>query len=308
MLLGGLSAAAALAAPSFAAAAPKRRFFERIGRPIGIQLYSLGEDVQKDFAGTLKQVAAIGYRDLELPGLMGKEPAEIRRVAQGEGLFISSVHVPASGALSLRTDAQQLADMCNVLGATQLVVPMPPLPSGFKPAAGETFAQAISRVLAEGGVDMWKQLAQTLNERAAALKPYGIGVGYHNHSFEFLPIGSTTGWDILAGETDTNLVHFEADIGWLTSAGVDPIAFFKRHSGRCKQAHVKDVKRGFKPSTALGTAPTEVGSGQVDWARVLPAAYEAGVRNFYFEQEPPFTMPRIQSAAKSFAFLNALRA
>jgi sugar phosphate isomerase/epimerase len=185
---------------------------------------------------------------------------------------------------------------------------MPAFPAGFKLESGETFAQAIVRVVRAGGADRWQRLALLLNERGAALKPYGIGVGYHNHSMEFMPLGTQTGWDILAGETDPGLVHFEVDIGWLVSAGIDPVPFFQRHRGRCRQAHVKDVKRGFRPSVALETSPTEVGTGTVDWARVLPAAYEAGVRNFYFEQEPPFAMPRIQSAARSFAFLNALRA
>lgn len=307
LLAGTFGAAASLALPA-SARAVARPFFERIGRPIGLQLYALGDAPRKDLEGTLKRVATIGYRDIEMPGLLGRSPADIRRAADAAGVGVSSVHTGLTGDLSIRNDPQQIADVLGALGAKQVVVPMFPFPAGFKPQPGEDFAAAITRMVTSSGVDMWKQLAQLLNERAAALKPHGIAVGYHNHSVEFMRFGSRTGWDLLARETDPALVHFEVDIGWVVSAGLDPVAFLKRHSGRVRQAHVKDVKRGFKPSTALRTDPTEVGSGGVDWARVLPAAYAAGVRNFYVEQEPPFTMDRMDAAAKSFAYLRQLRA
>lgn len=305
LLLGSIGAAATLAVP---AAAAKRHFFERIGRPIGLQLYALGDEAQKDLAGTFKQVAAIGYRDIELPGLMGRGAAELRGYADAAGLAITSVHAGTAGSFSIRSEPQQIADVLGTLGARQIVVPMFPFPKGFRLLPGEDFPAAITRTIAQGGTDMWKQLAALLNERAALLKPHGIAVGYHNHSLEFRPVDKRTGWEIIADETDPALVHFEADIGWIVSAGVDPVAFFKRYKGRCRQVHVKDVKRGFKPSTAMVTAPIEVGAGGIDWARVLPAAHAAGVRNFYVEQEPPFTMSRIEAAAKSHAFLAQLRA
>lgn len=308
LLAGTLGAAASLALPACAHGSSGKRFFERIGRPIGLQLYALGDAPQKDLEGTLKQVAAIGYRDIEMPGLLGRKPADIRRAADAAGVAISSVHAPPAGSFSIRSDAQQLADIFGTLGATQLVVPMFPMPPGLKLLPGEGFAEAITRSIKAAGEDMWKQLAQLLNERAAALKPHGIAVGYHNHSIEFMELGQRTGWEILAEETDPALIHFEADVGWLVSAGLDPVAFFRRYSGRVRQLHVKDVKPGFKPTTAMKTDPTEVGSGQVNWARVLPAAYAAGARHFYVEQEPPFAIPRMDAAAKSFAYLAQLRA
>lgn len=306
LLTGAFGAAASLALP--AAATARRRFFERIGRPIGVQLYALGEDAQKDLGGTLTQLAAIGYRDIELPGLMGRKPDEIRRLADAAGMEISSIHTGTAGAFSIRSDPQQVADTLGVLGAKQVVVPMFALPTGFKFQAGVSPAVQIANAIKGAGSDLWVQLAELLNERAALLKPHGIAVGYHNHSAEFAPVEKSSGWEILAARTDPGLVHFEVDIGWVASAGLDPAAFLRKYSGRCRQVHVKDVKRGFKPSTAMETAPAEVGSGSVDWAHVLPAAYAAGVRNFYFEQEPPFTMTRMEAAAKSYAYLSQLRA
>lgn len=308
MLAGAFTAGAALALPACVTRPDTRAFFDRKSLPIGIQLYALGDEPQKDLEGTLKKVAAIGFRDIEMPGLLGREPADVRRAADAAGVAISSVHIGTTGDLSVRTDPQRLADVLGVLGARQAVVPMFPMPSGFKLLPGENLATAFARAVKEGGEKMWTDLAALLNERGASLKAHGIALGYHNHSVEFMQVGERTAWEILADETDPALVHFEADVGWIVSAGVDPLAFFKRYSGRVRQLHVKDVKAGLVPNTAMRTDPTEVGSGTVDWARVLPAAYAAGARHFYYEQEPPFAIPRIEAAAKSYAFLAQLRA
>lgn len=308
-LLGGaFGAAAFLADPASARQCAEPSFFKRISRPIGLQLYTLGDEPRTDLEGTLRRVAAIGFRDIELPSLLGFEPAAIRKAADSAGLTISSMHIPASGDLSIGSSIQRLVDLFGAIGAKQLVVPMFPIPAGFKVLPGESLSAALVRAVQAQGHDMWRSLADVLNARATLLRPHRIKVGYHNHSIEFMPIGTRTGWDILASATDPRLIHFEADIGWLTSAGVDPIGFLKTHEGRVRQVHVKDVQRGFKPTTAMRTSPTEVGSGSVDWSRVLPAAYEAGVRNFYVEQEPPFAFPRMVSATRSFEFLAKLRA
>ena len=119
-------------------------------------------------------------------------------------------------------------------------------------------------------------------------------------------MGDTTGWDILASRTDPALVFFEVDTGWVSAAGLDPAPFLRRHRGRVRWLHVKDVRPTTQANFALAMDPTEVGSGRIDWKRVLPAAAAAGVRHFYVEQEPPFTIPRIDAAAKSYGFLRAL--
>lgn len=308
LLKGSLTAGAALALPGCMMRADTRGFFERKGLPIGIQLYALGDEAKTDLAGTLKKVAAIGFREIEISGLLGRDPGAVRRIADDTGLTISSVHLGATGDFSVHTDPQRLADAFAILGARYAVLSMFPIPKGFKVLKGEDVAAAFTRTAQEGGEKMWTDLAQLLNERGALLKAHGISLGYHNHNVEFMQVGQRTAWEIIAQETDPDLVHFEADVGWIASAGIDPIAFFKRYSGRIRQLHVKDVKAGLAPNTILRTDPTEVGSGTVDWARVIPAAYDAGARHFYFEQEPPFAIPRIEAAAKSYSFLAQLRA
>lgn len=290
-----------------------RTFFNRKALPIGLQLYSLGDEPSKDLGGTLARVAGMGYRDIELPSLLGKTAAELKTAADKVGLKYSCLHLPISplfggSGLSLADPAQQVADAAHALGIKNIVVPIQLIPEGFMPKPGESFQTAIANAMAAAGADIWKRTAAALNEKAAALKPHGIKLGYHNHNIEFAPVGDTTGWGILMREIDPTLVSLELDIGWIAAAGLDPVAFLGKHKGRVRQLHVKDVKATTKTNFALGMDPTQIGDGKLDWAKILPAAYKAGVRNFYVEQEPPFAMPRMDAIKRSYDYLVALKA
>jgi sugar phosphate isomerase/epimerase len=312
-LLTGLAATAMTLAASQTAEAARRPFFARTGKRLGLQLYSLGDEAGKDLAATFASVAAIGYRDIELPQLYGKTPIEMRALADRAGLSLTSLHLPAmamggAGALSLLSDTQRVVDDLGVLGITGAVAPIAPFPAAFRPGPGENPMAALARMFVEAGADGWKRTAALLNEKAAALKPHGIQVGYHNHNIEFAPIGGTTGWDILVKETDPALVKFEIDVGWIAAAGLDPVAFLNRHRDRLRWLHAKDIKPSTKANFALSMDPTEAGAGKQDWARILPAAHRAGVEHFYVEQEPPFTIFRIEAARRSWNFLSQVRA
>lgn len=292
------------------AAAARRPFFARVGLPIGLQIYTLGAVADVD--ATFAEVARIGYREIELPNLLGKQPRELAAAAARAGLKIGSVHVPlaaaAGGALTFGAAPAQIAEMLGTLGARWAVTPLLQLPANLRPLPGEDFPKAIARSVAAEGDRIWKQTAAQLNEKAAALRPLGINVAYHNHNVEFAPVGNTTGWDILVRETDPRLVSFEVDLGWVVAGGRDPLAFLRQHRGRIKLVHVKDVAAGSEKNFAISMKPTEVGFGTLPWAQLLPAAYEAGARHFYVEQEPPFAIPRIEAARKSYGFLANLRA
>lgn len=296
-----------------AMAAGRRGFFERIGKPIGLQIYTLGDEAGKDIDATFARVAKIGFRDLELPSLLGKKPSELKAAADRAGLRLSSIHLPLQGmpggsGLSLMSAPQKIADDMGALGIFQGVAPIAPFPPNFRPQQGEDMKAAIGRSFAAAGKAHWQRTAATLNERASALRPFGIVVGYHNHNIEFAPVDGTTGWDVLVAETDPGMVHFEVDIGWVSAGGLDPVAFLRKYAGRCRWMHIKDVKASTQTNFVLSMDPTEVGSGRLDWARILPAARAAGVEHFYLEQEPPFTMSRIEAAAKGFDFLSHLKA
>ncbi len=320
-MLGALTATAMTAAlPSAADAARRRRFFQRIGRPMGLQLYTLGDEPKADLDATFARVAQLGYRDIELPELYGRTPAQVRAAADRAGLAISSLHVQGEdmfkrGGLSLSSELAVLTDTLGPLGASQAVMPIMLFPEGLRFKSMETFGTDMLAALTAAGPDHWKRTAALLNDRAAALKPHGIAVGYHNHNLEFALVGpetaepgGDTGWTILARETDPALVHFEVDTGWVAAAGGDPVAFLQRHRGRVRQLHVKDLKPSTRTNFTIAMDPAEVGAGKLDWARILPAAYDAGVRHFYVEQEPPFAIPRMDAAARAAAYLAKLRA
>ena len=113
---------------------------------------------------------------------------------------------------------------------------------------------------------------------------------------------------IICGGIYPALVTFEMDVGWVVAAGADPMTLIHHHKGRFRLMHVKDVKATTQANYALKMDPTEVGSGKIDWAKLLPGAYAAGVRGFYVEQEPPFAFPRIEAARISHDFLARVKA
>lgn len=291
-----LSAMTATVAGSALAATPRKPFFAAHDIPIGLELYTVGPDAQKDLDGTLKQVAAIGYRTVEIAGLYGHSPAEFRAALDRAGLKAPVAHIQAKGSFSFADEPGKLAADLKTLGVETAVLPMFPIPDRFGGSkAGEGLVAYLKRVAEGLTADDWKSTAALLNEKAAALKPYGLRVGYHNHNIEFAPVGGTTGFDMLVGATDPKLVTFEVDIGWVAASGTDPYVFLARHKGRVSMMHVKDLK-AVKPNFAFQMDPAEIGSGVLDWKRLLPAAWDAGVRQFYVEQEPPFTRPRLEAA------------
>ncbi len=286
-----------------------KSFFQRANLPIGLQIYTLGPEAGRDVDATFAQVAQIGYREIELPNLLGRRPDELSAAARRAGLTISSMHLPlvamgGPGGLSLASEPSRIAEALGTLGAKWAVAPLLMLPAGFSPQKGESFEAAISRAVVAAGEDIWKKSADQLNRSAAALKPLGIKVGYHNHNLEFAPIGPTNGWEILWRETQPELVSFEIDLGWVATAGLDPAHFLEQANGRVHLLHVKDVSADNPRNFGITMKPADVGSGVIDWKQVLPAAHRAGVRHFLVEQEPPFATTRMNAARRAYEFLS----
>jgi sugar phosphate isomerase/epimerase len=297
-----------------AKAAPRREttFFRAHGLNIGLQIYTLGDIATKDPDAAFALVAQIGYREIELPNLLGRSPQEIRAAADRAGLSIVSLHVPllrgGAGAMQQANSPAKIADQLGTLGAKWAVAPLLVLPEGFRMQPGETMPVAISRNVKAAGKDIWKATAGLLNERAAALKPSGIGVAYHNHNLEFAPVETTTGWEILTQETDKALVFFEVDIGWVAAGGRDPVALLDGIRGRAALFHVKDIGQGNTVNYDIAMPCVDMGAGVMPLDRILPAAYRAGVRHFFVEQEPPFAVSREASTKRAFEVLSQIKA
>ncbi len=313
-LFGGAAAFVALGSGAGAYARARQGFFQRIGRPIGLQLYTLsGSGGLKDIDGVFAQIAEAGYRELELPGLLGRKPAELRASADKAGLRFTSIHLLPPGmvpptSFSISSEPQLVADMLGTLGAVAAVIPIMPLPPGSRPEKGEGFTAMLSRIMTQAGPDPWERMADDFNRIGSGLRPFGITLGYHNHNVEFTPVGKTTGWEILVEKTDPRFVSFEVDLGWVTAAGLDPADFLRKHKGRVRWVHVKDVMASTKPNFAFKMDPANVGAGSIRWAEVLRAAEAAGVAHYYVEQEPPFPGERMDSVRAAFSFLSQLKA
>ncbi|HEY6620019.1 MAG TPA: sugar phosphate isomerase/epimerase [Steroidobacteraceae bacterium] len=303
LTIGTLLGARALGAPH------TRPFFRRTGLPIGLQLYTVGDDLQRDFAGTLAAVAKIGYQTVELAGLADHTVEDWHQALDRVRLKCPSIHVPPHSKTGANLDGLgTLAQAAHTLGIGTIVCPMFNIPERFSltPLAGESGAKMAARLAAAMTLDDWKWNADYLNKKAAQLKPYGLRFAYHNHNVEFAPVAGSTGLDQLIIGTDPALVTFEMDAGWVVAAGADPAALLAAHPGRFSAMHVKDVKASTRPNFSFEQDPCEVGQGIIDWQTLLVKAYLANVRQFYVEQEPPFSKSRLESVAISFNYLNSL--
>ena len=272
--------------------------------PTGIQLYTVNADLEKDPAGTLKKIGAIGYTEVETAGLPKISASQFRNFINEAGLRVPSAHLMFG-----MQDTAKLLDDAAALGVTYVVSSVLLAKPPAKADMGG-FLQAINALTA----DDFKKTAAMANEIAQKAKAAGFQYAYHNHNFEFRDLGAgQTGYDILLRETDPSLVKFEADTGWMRVAGVDPVAFLTRYPERYVMLHIKDFKNLTKPVTSLmgpdAPAPTELGRGSVDLKPIIEAGRKAGIRHMFVEQEPPFKeMPALEAAQVDYTCLHSLLA
>jgi sugar phosphate isomerase/epimerase len=287
-------------------------WFARRHLPIGLQLYTVGDSARRDFDATLAKVAQIGYRAIELAGYHGQPLEVLRASSKRHGVKYTSIHVGATarpGEPGLDQDLPKLAADLHALGVTDVVMPMFQIPERFgAPGASEGFVPYLQRVSQGLTRDDWQRTADLLNDRGAKLRALGLRFGYHNHNPELAPLGDTNGLELLLAATSAEDVTFEMDVGWVSAGGGDPLALLARHPRRFQLMHVKDIYATTKTNYALQQDPAEVGAGRLDWPRLLPAAFAAGVRKFYVEQEAPFKTDRFTAIGKSFRYLTAFDA
>jgi sugar phosphate isomerase/epimerase len=270
--------AAGAAAISGISAITRRAAADPIGLPIGLQLYTVRQQAAKDFEGTLKEVAAIGYQEVELYSFFGLKAAEVRRALEGAGLKCVSAHF---GVPALRDGLDANIENAKELGLQFMICPFPGVADSDRlKAGGASFTDSLT-------LDDWKWNADLFNRVAERAKSAGLRFGYHNHHIEFREFGGVTAFAELLRQTDPDLVTIELDCGWVKVAGLDPAEFIAKHASRIGLLHVKDVKAGPAPSTRFGSAVSfaEVGRGSIHWPAVFEAAKKAGVRRYYVEQD-----------------------
>ena len=262
-------------APSFGCVAQKKA--------VGLQLYSLRDELPKDVKGTIEKVAKAGFTEVETYGFSikdqfwGLSPAEFKKILDANGLKAVSGHY--SYLLEDNTDELKAAiEAAKVLGSDYLTVPW--LDPSIRKNAED-----------------YKKIAAKINIAGKMCKDAGIRLAYHNHNFEFEKQGETTGYQILLNETDKNLVDFELDLYWVVRSGNDPIKLFTDNPGRFTMWHVKDMD---KMNPALNT---EVGSGSINWKLIFADAKLSGMKHFFVEHETNYKPNPIESVAASCAYL-----
>jgi sugar phosphate isomerase/epimerase len=263
-----------------------------LGRPIGLQLYTIGDALRTDFDGALRTVAAIGYRAVESNlNLAGRDAATLKQAFSALGLTWESAHVAGD---ELRAGLERTIETAHAVGLKYLVCPFPLVPGSFKDA------------IAGIGLDDWKANADLFNHIGERTRAAAMQFAYHNHNLEFRMYGGVSGYDTLLELTNPALVKLELDCGWMVSAGLDPVTYLGRYPGRYVMLHLKDLRADHIPNTDLKMASTEVGKGIIDWPRLLRAAAERGVKAAYVEQEPPFARSSLDSVQESFLYLRRL--
>lgn len=280
--------------------------------PIGLQLYTVGPEMDADPAGTLKAVAAAGYKQTELSPLSKTPPKELKKMLDDVGLSNPSGHYMLPDLLSKLEKQIELAKM---FGQQYMIVTVPWVedPERIKsdPKQGELgFFLALIAGLT---LDDWKWNADQFNLVGEKIKKAGLQLGYHNHNFEWKSYGVVTGYDEFLRLTDPELVKLELDCGWAAVAGQDPAAYLREYPHRYRLLHIKEFRKGFRPTTTLmdkgpgAPVPTELGRGAIDYVRIFAAARKGNIQGIFVEQEPPFTeMPALEAIKVDYNYLAGL--
>jgi sugar phosphate isomerase/epimerase len=260
---------------------------------IGVQLWSVKDDLKQDFEGTLRKLAAMGFQGVEFAGEFGRfahDPAGLRAFLDKHGLQCAGAHLDFA-ALSDARFAQTTA-FYQAAGCRNLVI------AADKRGASVEGAAAI---------------AQDMSALSKKLEPLGMRIGYHNHDQEMRGPDGSTPWDTIAGRTPREAI-LQQDIGWTVFAGKDPVALVKRYPGRTLTSHFKaklpetvQGKPGIKPGFKPGFKPI-IGQDRTDWPAVYAAARgEGGAEWIVLEQEEyPDGMRPLEAVAASLHGLRAV--
>ena len=223
--------------------------------PIGLQLYSIREDCKRDIAGTLAAVAKMGYDGVEFAGYYDREANDLKKLLGDVGLPCCGTHIALS--VLLGDELQKTIDYNLEIGNKYLV--MPGLPKERRES-----------------LQGWLDTAKLVSEIAEKLKPHGMHVGYHNHSFEFKEMEGGVPWDAFFENTAPEVI-MQLDTGNALHGGADPAAQLKHYPGRATTIHLKEYSA--TNDKAL------IGEGDVKWEEIFNLCEEGGTAWYIVEQE-----------------------
>ncbi|MDJ0920462.1 MAG: sugar phosphate isomerase/epimerase [Henriciella sp.] len=239
---------------------------------IGIQLYTLRETYFEDPVGTLSMVKAAGYDEVELLGMV-----DIAAPLNDLGLTAPAMH---AGIDQLENELPAIVAYAQSVGSTYVVLPY--VSEAYRTAEG------------------YAAVAKTCDTAAAELAKEGLKFAYHNHDFEFFPLGETNGFEILTAQTDPELVGLELDFHWVARAGKDIATVMDQHAGRIWLCHVKDIN-------AAGSDFAIPGDGVIDFAELFAKADTAGLEHFFVEHDSLKREAYEASINRAYQYLSDLR-
>jgi sugar phosphate isomerase/epimerase len=253
--------------------------------PLGLQLYSVRDLLPKDYEGTLQQLAAIGFREVEAAGFFDHTPSQVKQAMDHAGLHCVSAHCPMA---QLQPKLDETILFGKDLGLKYIVCSSPALkdPSRVKDPASRAAREAMT-------LDDWRWNADQFNHIGEHVNAAGIRFAYHNHLTEFRSENGVVFYDELLRLTDPTKVTMELDCGWMVLGGENPVDYLTRYPARFSMLHVKD----FKPGGAPGSPPppsTELGHGSIDYRPIFAAAKKAAIEHAFVEQEE-FDMPPMEA-------------
>lgn len=262
------------------AAAPIASAFARgKGLPVGLELYSVRDQLKTDLMGTVRAVARMGYECVEFfspyYAWTADYAKEVRKTLDDAGIRCLSTH---NDAESFKPDGIAHAIELNHIIGSQFIV------------------------LASAGnvktLDGWKAVAERLNQGAEKMKAAGLRAGYHNHQLEFTPIGGTRPMEVLAANTGKD-VMLQLDVGTCIEAGSDPVVWIEGNPGRIRCMHCKDWSKdkGYKVLLGEGAAP---------WKRIFEAAEKTGGLEFYLVEQEGSDYPPLDTAQRCLASFRQL--
>jgi sugar phosphate isomerase/epimerase len=270
-----------------------------LGLPIGLQLYSVRNMLPKDYEGTLKQLAALGYQEVEAAGFFNHTAVDVKRAMNQAKLRCVSAHYSLKDLLGQLDATIQFG---KTLGLDYIVCSSP----WFKePARVRDPGSGAAREWMT--LDDWKWNAEQLNRVGEQINATGMNFAYHNHTPEFRSENGVMFYDELLRLTDPGKVAMELDCGWATVAGQKPADLLTRYRDRIKMLHIKDFK--LTPTTTPANAPpsTELGRGTIDYHPIFAAAKKADIKHVFVEQEE-FDMPPMEALRIDADYMRALSA
>jgi len=260
---------------------PERMFANMIpSHQIGLQLYSVRDEMAKDPLACLEQIAKIGYTELEAAGyndetFYGFEPAEFRSMVEDLGMRLVASHVSFNKY-----------NMGKVLEAHR--------EAGIKYLVWPWLSQE-----QRSDLGSYRDIAGKCNTIGKMCKDNNMKFGYHNHDFEFQEMEGKIPFDVLLDETDPDLVCMELDLYWITYAGKNPKAYFEKYPGRFELWHVKDMAGDGSREM------TEVGSGMIDYEELFGMASVSGMKEFFVEQDT-IKGNVFESVQTSYNYINSI--